>query len=110
MKFISVPNSYEALSRLDRDESLPGDLEELALDNRSVDFLFSSGVAEAINKSLGIMIDLYEDERVTEKGELEKMLDILKLARATTPDPLLDELVRLSEYAIKKGTGVFFYL
>lgn len=109
MKIISVPLSSEAMKRLDLDECLPGDLEELQLSEEHYIQLSQSGLIETINSSLGKMIDEYEDESIQGTAELSTLLNILyKASEHIELDPL-EKIIQLNKLALQHNTGLFFY-
>lgn len=110
MKLISVPFDAEALHRLDLDESLPGDLEELQLTDELFESLADSGVLDSLNATLGVMIDVYEDESIEGLPQLFRTLDILSEAYSRTELEVILKVTRLCRLAIERNTGLFFYL
>lgn len=109
MKTISVPLSVDALNRLDVDECLPGDLEEINLSDVEFEALFSSGVISEINNNLGKLIDDYEDDSVQGLQDLKAMLRLLEVALSNSELPVLRKIIALTNTAIANRTGVFFY-
>ncbi|WP_246883460.1 hypothetical protein [Pseudomonas protegens] len=63
-KWIVVPTSKEAQQRLDLDQCLPGDLEELALSPEQWATLSRSDLLPSLNRALGTLIDDYEDASI----------------------------------------------
>ncbi|PAU65775.1 hypothetical protein [Pseudomonas indica] len=109
MKTIFVPLSKDALERFDVDESLPGELLELKLNDVEFSSLCSSGIFEAINQKLNKLIDEYEDEGIDNPYELEKLLGIIEENLAGRENPQLEKLSQLTKAAIQYKTGIFFY-
>lgn len=109
MKLISIPLTVEAMHRLDLDESLPGDAEELELTNEDYSLLSNCGVFDTINSALGKMIDEYEDENIQGLADLNASLDILNETFHNTQLQAIREIIRLNQLAIKNNTGMFFY-
>jgi nitrate reductase beta subunit len=109
MKTISVPLSSEAMERLDLDECLLGDLEELQLPEEHYAKLLQSGVIEKINSSLGKLIDENEDESIQGNIELTTSLNILTNAYEHTEFEILEKIITLNKLALKSKTGLFFY-
>ncbi len=62
MKLISVPLTREAMHRLNYNQCIPGDLEELELDDEVYREIWSTNFFDIINKELDTNIDDYEDE------------------------------------------------
>lgn len=109
MKLISTPLTIEAMHRLDLDESLPGDVEELELTNEDYSLLSNCGIFDKINSALGKMIDEYEDENIQGPAELNVSLDILNESFHNTQLEAIRGIIRLNQLAIKNNTGLFFY-
>ncbi|MBJ2209756.1 hypothetical protein [Pseudomonas carnis] len=109
MKLISTPLTVEAMHRLDIDESLPGDVEELYLANEDYSLLSNCGVFDTINLALGKMIDEYEDENIQGFADLNTSLNILGATFHNTQLEVVREIMRLNQLAIKNNTGLFFY-
>jgi len=109
MKTISVPLSEDAMHRLDLNECLPSDLEELFLSEEEFSELSKTGVIEEINKTLSKLIDVYEDDKIQGRAELESTLKIFQKYLITTNSDTLRKLTHLNEIAMKYNTGMFFY-
>lgn len=109
MKTISVPLSEDAMHRLDLNECLPSDLEELFLSEEEFSELSKTGVIEEINKTLSKLIDVYEDDKIQGRAELESTLKIFQQYLITTNSDTLRKLTHLNEIAMKYNTGMFFY-
>jgi hypothetical protein len=110
MRTISVPFDAEARQRLDYDESLPGDLEEIHLTDKLLDSLVGSGVLDSLNATLGVMIDVYEYESVEGRPQLLLTLDILSEAYSRTKLDVILKVMHLCRHAIERNTGIFFHL
>lgn len=110
MKKIVVPVSAEAMSRLDFDENIEGDLIELILDKRSFDKLWGLGIFEKLNSSLDICIDDYEDESITESDDLKVAREIIaRTAEDTADDGNIARILVMTDKAIACKTGLFFF-
>ena len=110
MKVISVPLSVDAMNRLDFNEVQPGDVEEIELDRSHYVFAFESGLFDALNDRLGIMIDDYEDESIKDIQKLKLGLEIIENTKINIEyAPFFEELERLFKLALEKQTGVFFF-
>lgn len=109
MKTISVPLSLDALNRLDVNECLSGDLEEIDLSDVEFEELFSLGVIGEINNNLGKLIDDYEDDNVQGLQDLKVMLRLLEIELSKNELPVLRKIIALTNTAIANGAGVFFY-
>jgi hypothetical protein len=109
MKLISTPLTVEAMHRLDLDENLPGDIEELELTNENYSLLSNCGIFDKINSALGKMIDEYEDESIQGLVELNASLEILNEIFHKTQLEIIRKIIHLNQLAIKNNTGLFFY-
>lgn len=107
-KWIVVPTSQEAQQRLDLDQCLPGDLEELALSPEQWALLSRSDLLPSLNRALGSLIDDYEDASIQGQAALATALSILMQA-ATPGDELIHTLIALNRLALERDTGLFFY-
>lgn len=77
IKVILTPLTLEAMSLLDVDECPKFLLESVTLTHEEYGQLIECGVLEAINTTLGKIIDDYEDEAIYNSEELTKTLEIL---------------------------------
>ena len=77
MKLISVPLTREAMHRLNYNQCIPGDLEELELDNDVYREIWSTNFFDIINKELDTNIDDYEDESICDNNRLNRLLNII---------------------------------
>ncbi|WP_139833048.1 MULTISPECIES: hypothetical protein [unclassified Pseudomonas] len=109
MKTLSVPLSIEAMHRLDLDECLPGDLEELLISDETLYELFRSGVFDTINITLEKSIDDYEDECISGQRDLMTTLQILDSVSQNTESEAIEKLKKLTALAIEMDTGIFFH-
>ncbi|MGZ0781754.1 hypothetical protein ACXM5X_02080 [Pseudomonas saponiphila] len=107
-KWIVVPTSKDAMQRLDLDQCLPGDLEELALSAEQWTALCSSDLLPSLNHALGTLIDDYEDASIQGRAALATALSILTQT-ATAEDELIHKLIALNRLALERDTGLFFY-
>lgn len=78
MKIICTPLTSEAMALLDLDDCPDSLLESISLSHEECEKLLESGALEAINETLGKIIDDYEDEAIYTTDELSKTLAILK--------------------------------
>ena len=110
MKIISVPLSVDAMNRLDFNEVQPGDVREIELDRSQYEFAFESGLFDALNDQLGIMIDDYEDESIKDIQKLKLGVEIIGNAKINIKyASCFDELEQLFKLALEKQTGIFFF-
>ncbi|AWH88641.1 hypothetical protein [Limnobaculum parvum] len=109
MKHISVPTSKAAMSRLNLDTYITGDLIELYLNKEQYQALWKTGVIEQMNKALNIMIDDFEDEKLSGNDRLLHAQQIIESKLISTHCEILQKLLTLVNSAIKHNTGLFFY-
>lgn len=110
MKCISVPVSLTAMHRLKYDECIDGDLVEIYFNDEEYNALWDTNVFNAINKSLHINIDDYEDEGIVNIGDLCKTQSLIKkMLLGDSSNQLLKLLLSQVERAISFNTGVFFF-
>ncbi|MGR4041009.1 hypothetical protein FW796_16445 [Pseudomonas sp. 910_21] len=103
-----MPTSKDAQQRLDLDQCLPGDLEELALSAAQWTTLSRSDLLPNLNRALGTLIDDYEDTSIQGQAALATALSILTQT-ATAEDELIHKLIALNRLALERDTGLFFY-
>lgn len=77
MKLISVPLTREAMHRLNYNQCIPGDLEELELDDDVYREIWSTNFFDVINRELDKNIDDYEDESICDHNRLNRLLNII---------------------------------
>ncbi|MFS1290636.1 MULTISPECIES: hypothetical protein [Pseudomonas] len=107
-RWIVVPTSQGAMQRLDLDQCLPGDLEELALSPEQWASLWRSDLLPSLNRALGTLIDDYEDASIQGQADLATALAILTQT-ATAGDELIHRLIALNRLALERDTGLYFY-
>ncbi len=107
MKVISVPLTVKAMERLDTDSCIEGDLKELELDPKGYEQLWSSGIFNILNNSLGVVIDDFEDEMIP-----YEMLPIaIEIVEKSAPKGCAysENLLYLMKLAQQNQTAIFFY-
>ena len=109
MKIICTPLTSEAMALLDIDDCPDSLLESISLSYEEYEKLLGSGALEAINKTLGKIIDDYEDEAIYTTDELSKTLAILKDHLTPENSSIIKKLIYLNTLAIKNRTGLFFF-
>lgn len=109
MKIICTPLTVEAMRLLDIDECPDSSLESLSLSQEEYEKLLESGALEAINNSLGKIIDNYEDETISTAEELDKTLALLEEHLTPENASVIQKLIHLNALAIKNRTGLFFF-
>ncbi|HWW43096.1 hypothetical protein [Pedobacter sp.] len=112
MKTICVPKDSIAQTHLDFDESQPGELIELSMEDETVNQLLMLGFFDSINKLTHSNIDNFEDESITAKHQLMKVLDSNLFDKKSYDQELhqvIDDIKDLFNMAIASSTGVYFY-
>lgn len=108
MKVISVPNSKDALDRLDLGVEREGDLTEVILSDADFDAIFRSGWVERVNREISCNIDDYEDEHLLDEEGLEKLASITEKYVRNNHD-VFSRILNLVGEARQKKTGLHFY-
>ncbi|PWG77870.1 hypothetical protein [Pararcticibacter amylolyticus] len=111
MKIICVPKHDQALNRLEFDENIEGDLIEISITEQVHSKLENIGFFDSINRLAGSNIDNFEDESITDKKILQKLMDsdVLDEKRYDTLGLEVKKIKNLFEEALKYQTGIFFY-
>ena len=104
MRYITVPINKEAMIRLDYDQNIEGDLVEITITEEELDSLWK--LFQELNLLLGIHIDDYETEEVT---DYKKLLEMKEILIANNTDYLTKKILHLIELAIDYKTGIFFF-
>ena len=107
MKLISVPLTREAMHRLNYNQCIPGDLEELEWDDDVYREIWSTNFFDVINRELDKNIDDYEDESICDNNQLNMLLNII--SRYIHIHTFFRELYRLVKLALNSNTGIFFF-
>ena len=112
MKFICVPVNNDALRRLDFDKNIDGDLLQIILNDEIIDKLMAADFFSNINKLTGAMIDIFEDEGITDAACLRRVIEsslFEKMSNDSLLAPIVKEIEILFGEAIARKTGIFFY-
>ena len=104
MRYITVPINKAAMIRLDYDQNIEGDLVEITITEEELDSLWK--LFQELNLLLGIHIDDYETEEVT---DYKKLLEMKKILIANNTDYLTKKILHLIGLAIDYKTGIFFF-
>lgn len=107
MKLITVPLTREAMHRLNYNQCISGDLEELELDDEVYREIWSTNFFDIINKELDTNIDDYEDESICGNNRLNRLLNII--SSYIHIHIFFHELYRLVKLALNSNTGIFFF-
>jgi len=107
MKLITVPLTREAMHRLNYNQCISGDLEELELDDEVYREIWSTNFFDIINKELDTNIDDYEDESICDNNKLNRLLNII--SSYIHIHIFFHELYRLVKLALNSNTGIFFF-
>lgn len=109
MKCISVPTSKDAMSRLDYDECVDGDLIDVNITDEQYHSLVKSGLIGLLNDLLDIYIDEFEDEKIVDVENLTKARLLIENDFLTDKNEAVNLLLSQINKATEFKTGVFFY-
>jgi hypothetical protein len=112
MKTICVPKDSEAQAHLNLDESQPGELIELIIDDDTISKLWEVGFFDSINRLAHSNIDKFEDESIIEKEQLMKVINSNLFDQDLYDVHLysfIGNIGDLFKKAIRYNTGVYFY-
>jgi hypothetical protein len=112
MKTICVPKDSLAQTHLEFDESQPGEIMELNLDDDTFNNLWKANFFKSINKLTHSIIDNFEDESISEKAKLTEVLNSNLFDKKLYDKELhqaIDKIKDLFSKAIIYETGVYFY-
>lgn len=109
-RVITVPKDKIAEKALDFDEATKEQLIELSITEEEFLFLYYNGIIELINQEGETNIDDFEDDSVTGKENLSKVIKALNLrVDLNVYDELIQNISNLFNEAIDRDTGVYFY-
>lgn len=106
MKVITVPNTAEAMKKLDFDECTSNEITEINLTEIEYGELWKSGVIDKLNQKLNLLIDDYENESIEIK---EDLLMAKNICLKNNDSRIVNKLLKQVELALMKNTGVYFY-
>lgn len=109
MKCISVPTSQEAMSRLDFDECIEGDLIDLNITDEQYQSLVKSGLIRLMNDLFDIYIDEFEDEKIVGVDVLNQARLLIENDFSPDKNEVINLLLSQINKATEYNTGVFFY-
>ncbi|ASZ09877.1 hypothetical protein KTO58_26550 [Chitinophaga pendula] len=106
-KYIVVPKNQEAMDALNYDNATPEQLIEIVLTDQEFQILSDKDFFQSINTIATVNIDIYEDDSIKDREELERVLksDIFKIEYIDK----IKQIRILFEEALERATGVFFY-
>lgn len=109
MKCISVPTSQEAMSRLDFDECVDGDLIDMNITDEQYRSLVNLGLIRLMNDLFDICIDEFEDEKIVGIDDLTQAKLLIENDFLPSENEAVNLLLSQINKAIEYETGVFFY-
>jgi identified by metaGeneAnnotator len=113
MKQIIVPLSAEAMKKLDYDQANDNELYVFKLSEQEVNLLFEKNFFDEINEIIDTYIDDYEDEKIIDLRKLIILKNFLQdnshQALADIPLRIYQNILFLTQLAISKQTGLFFF-
>lgn len=109
-RVIVVPKTEEAEKALDFDMAEDHQLSIVQIDNDQFYQLWDIGLFSNINHLVGVLIDDYENEKITNKNDIERIVIFLNnLAIPTGLATIIDEIKDVFIEAIKRNRGVYFF-
>ncbi|MBW8687011.1 hypothetical protein [Chitinophaga rhizophila] len=110
MRRIVVPKDKDAEILLDNNEALPHQLLEVVFEQNDIDFseLWHAGVFKEMNRIAGCIIDVYEDDGITDKEKLQEIIASEIFGTKVKTDKL-SQIKMLFIEALQRETGVYFY-
>lgn len=112
MKTICVPKNNLAQKHLDANECQPDELIELTIDEEVFNDLFNLGFFYSINNLAHSNIDNFEDDSITNKKFLLKILNSDLFNEKKYSKNLFDAISNIKDMfnkALTFKTGVYFY-
>ena len=106
MKIITVPNTIEAMKRMDFDECNSDELSEINLTEDEYTQLWESGILDTFNRKFNLLIDDYENESIVKMDNLLSAKDVIL---KNNDSEVIKKLLTQVKLAITNNTGVFFY-
>jgi len=109
-RVIIVPKDKIAEKALDLDEATKEQLIELSITEEEFLFMYQNGVIELINLEGKTNVDDFEDDSVTGKENLSRVIRALNSrVDLNTYNELSQNVSNLFNEAIDRNTGVYFY-
>lgn len=108
-RVITVPKDKIAEMSLSFDKATKEQLIELSITEEEFLFLYQKGIFELINLTIGTNIDDFEDDAVTGKDNLSKIIRVLNLRGNLNNNESIKSLSKLFYEAVDRDTGVYFY-
>ncbi|WP_158989503.1 hypothetical protein [Mucilaginibacter sp. L196] len=112
MKIICVPKDSIAEKRLEYDLAESDELIELNFEDESFYKLWNTGFFNSINKMIGIIIDDFEDEHISNITEIKKVIDSDIFSNYSLDkklDIITEKIKSLFEEAYKRKTSIRFF-
>ncbi len=109
MKCISVPTSQEAMSRLDFDKCIDGDVIDLNITDEQYRSLVELGLIRLMNDLFDICIDEFEDEKIVGVDSLTQARLLIENDFHPSENEAVNLLLSQVNKATEYETGLFFY-
>ena len=110
-RWVVVPKSVDAMSRLDIDQVIFGDLVEFELNQKDFDYLYELGCFDLIYDVIGVYVDDYEDSLIGWQDALKvhEQLNIMLAGVKGGHDMIGGLFLKCFNHAIQYKTAVYFY-
>ncbi len=111
-RIITVPKDKGAENALNYNEAKDEQLIEIILTETEYLILYDNKVFDLINQEGHANIDDFEEESITEKESIEKVIKALEKRSSLTFDSsssLINDIIRLFKEALNRDTSVHFY-
>ncbi|NJK83587.1 MAG: hypothetical protein HC912_06965 [Saprospiraceae bacterium] len=109
-RIITVPKDKIAEKALDYNESVGSQLIELSVTEEDFQFMFQCGIIELVNREGEANIDDFEDDVITGKERLNRVITALRsIADSSVNNELIINVIRLFDEAKNRDTGIYFY-
>ncbi len=109
MKCISVPTNQEAMSRLDFDKCIDGDVIDLNITDEQYRSLVELGLIRLMNDLFDICIDEFEDEKIVGVDSLTQARLLIENDFHPSENEAVNLLLSQVNKATEYETGLFFY-
>src|ERR1700734_69742 len=109
MKNTCVPKDQQALTRLDNNQNISGDLLEVNLDDHDFEKLWQSDFFTSINVLTNSIIDIFEDEHIAEAEKLKNVINSDLFENGKYDEnifKIVGEIKKLFKEALQRKTGI----
>jgi hypothetical protein len=107
-KFLTVPKNKDAEHALDYAQATADQCIEVSMTDAEYHELWAAKIFNMMNELTDAMIDDFESAEIVDPEKLRKVLNSDIFDRKVNTDKL-QQIKRLFEEALERGTGVYFY-